>query len=98
MTMPISKKMFLSASTRYWENYEKKNGLPRPRQRSRTSKGDGKTVPASWPAPFLSFSASAQEDPLPALVGPHHADALGAGHRPRQLGKKGIRLLRGHGH
>lgn len=27
VTMPISKKMFLSASTKYWENYGKKNGV-----------------------------------------------------------------------
>ena len=27
VTMPISKGMFLKASTAYWENYGKKNGL-----------------------------------------------------------------------
>ena len=27
VTMPISKKMFLKASTTYWENYGKKNGI-----------------------------------------------------------------------
>lgn len=27
VTMPISKKMFLNASTKYWENYGKRNGV-----------------------------------------------------------------------
>ena len=27
VTMPISKKMFIKASTAYWENYGKKNGI-----------------------------------------------------------------------
>lgn len=29
VTMPISKKMFIKASTTYWENYGKKNGVSR---------------------------------------------------------------------
>lgn len=29
VTMPISKKMFLRASTKYWENYGKRNGVTR---------------------------------------------------------------------
>ena len=40
---------------------------------------------------------SAQEDPLPALVCLHDADALGAGHRGLQLLQEGLGVRRVHG-
>lgn len=40
VTMPISKKMFLSASTKYWENYGKKNGITK--EEMSTMKIEGK--------------------------------------------------------